>query len=975
MKVKSAPHIFDPLLLKEKIAESDIELLPDFDEKLEVFKRWSGELESGKISLSKEEEIKPRFLIDVFGKVLGFNLDNPESWSLSLEHKTLIDSTKTDASIGSFSIGEDGVKGKVIAVVEIKNANTDLDKKLGPKKISAVEQAFAYAPKLIADWIFVSNFKEIRFYHPKDAINYELFRLEDLVKTEYLKKFLFLFHRHGFIHTQKSRTQNLYELNEGYSKKYESKRKNQKKEHVVDEMFKSLKQFEGFGCIDPFIIANTYPFNLLDDYVWHYDKYNLFTINPEIFQFISNMSIKEGKLILTQNLKKELATKKVRDYETKIHYIIETLNHSLIYHISAIRDYEKIVQRNKNQRVIGFSIRHAFRFSDESNEGISRSIYLGNVNKCECLSCSFKELDLKYVLKILKKSERPAPSLELGFGNYLVAANGYCSSYYVYTDLIKNLEDRAGKQIELYIAYNNLSGLLNIFSHHDEEVERKIRKHIQAIDLEDIIWTRLTHLKKDELKAIRELRDDTLIQRVKKNVEETLEEFEKIKAHYDKGGTYSVIGNYTLNLFHEFNMLYAWVHRNYLVKDVFNDYRNIVAKVFQGMIISHQLEKYPYHLKEFERFLLLEVIINIPTDNVDQILKNVKSIKVNDKDVEDILIRMTRYFNSFIAVGPFDNHLDKVMSEFIVNYDFSEKCGRIFGNFFKLFSRVQIEGTQFNQGIKQSLINFLRVENFLYWFHMKVIGEFLEVKGNFFHEQELIEILKIANSKNRYGYNKYQHLIRSSCISLSFFYPGKTINEKSFVQLALANSMSEDDRMNYSELIHLWKAVGESNKLILKETFEKSLDSSFNADLYEKLLREHIIDINNKEYFEIYVKFVNKARGKGFVQVVKGVPEFEDYQFYNFVLLIYQLGVAFDDVRLKNLNNLSSFEAWILNPVKFDYTNFNAEWLLAVNYSSFLNQLRRINKIGEGLNKHLNSEYNQKLAQIYFVYFGQSESK
>src|SRR5690606_22854841 len=99
------------------------------------------ELDSGKIISSKEEEIKSRFVNAFFGDILGFNYGNSNKWRLREEKKSVVDGTKPDAALGYFFV--DAANDDVRAVIEIKDAKTDLDvKQSRPDKQTPVEQAF-----------------------------------------------------------------------------------------------------------------------------------------------------------------------------------------------------------------------------------------------------------------------------------------------------------------------------------------------------------------------------------------------------------------------------------------------------------------------------------------------------------------------------------------------------------------------------------------------------------------------------------------------------------------------------------------------------------------------------------------------------------------------------------------------------------------------------------------------------------------
>ncbi|GCC50330.1 hypothetical protein SanaruYs_05450 [Chryseotalea sanaruensis] len=54
-----------------------------------------------------------------------------------------------------------------------------------------------------------------------------------------------------------------------------------------------------------------------------------------------------------------------------------------------------------------------------------------------------------------------------------------------------------------------------------------------------------------------------------------------------------------------------------------------------------------------------------------------------------------------------------------------------------------------------------------------------------------------------------------------------------------------------------------------------------------------------------------------------------DVTFYNFCMLIHFLKTSLEYPRLNAVLGLSILEQWILNPLDFDYSQFNPMWVIA----------------------------------------------
>jgi hypothetical protein len=238
--------------------------------------KWIEAEESGKLQSLKEEVIRSQFLTRIFGDVLGFNYNNNNNWLLQEEVKTDVDGTKPDATLGTFSISDNGVHNEVRIVIEAKGVGGNLDEKQKRTGFngSPVEQAMLYATKMRGNcrWVVVTNLQEIRFYQANDQSRYQRYFLNDLKDEEALKELLFLFHRDRFYKGTQSATERLVKVRQTQIHESDSQ------QHIIDQLYKSLRRFVQLTFIDPRHLANLKPFNILDEYVWHYRDWHLFTL-------------------------------------------------------------------------------------------------------------------------------------------------------------------------------------------------------------------------------------------------------------------------------------------------------------------------------------------------------------------------------------------------------------------------------------------------------------------------------------------------------------------------------------------------------------------------------------------------------------------------------------------------------------------------------------------------------------------------
>ncbi|KAF0239136.1 MAG: hypothetical protein FD181_521 [Prolixibacteraceae bacterium] len=195
--------IFGDKNYRQKLANFSIDDISELKTKTEIISKYIKAIESGRIERTKEEAIQADFLNKFFGDLLGYDYNDPKLWNLEKENKSVTDGTKADGALGFFAMDGKNIEADVRAVVELKDALTDLDKPQNRQsdRRTPVEQAFSYSSKAggRCKWVIVSNFKEIRFYHASDQSRYEIFILQELLNVENLKRFFFLLQKEQLI--------------------------------------------------------------------------------------------------------------------------------------------------------------------------------------------------------------------------------------------------------------------------------------------------------------------------------------------------------------------------------------------------------------------------------------------------------------------------------------------------------------------------------------------------------------------------------------------------------------------------------------------------------------------------------------------------------------------------------------------------------------------------------------------------------
>lgn len=949
--------LFDSEFLKREVVSFLPDSINDLQQKKAILQNWIAELNSGRIENSNEDEVKPRFLHEVFGNVLGYSFDGAEFWNARPEFKTFVDATRADAALGFFTLDQNTIKSRVVAVVEIKGFDKDLDKTKNHYNQTTVEQAFGYAHKTGASWVIVSNFKELRLYDASFSGRWHSFLLTDLEQEDRLNAFFLLLHKHSLIDGPISRVRTLYSLQESYLPGAFTSNHFDENDHILDQMWKSLKQFEGIRSIDPYIISNIKPFNILPHYVWHYNHFSLLTLNSKIYGFLTGLTISQNRPVeLSEDLKNELINANVSDFQTKIEYVLNILKHASINTLSAVKNYQDIVSRKTN--VIGFSLRHMISFSEK--DGVSVSIP-GKDGICDCANCTFHRLDMRSFLLKLRTTEKM--DLDSALLHYHGATDNYKKTFELYSGVITDTSSDPTKKIESFIAHYNRNQLFWLLDFYDDPTKETMLNKIRAVDLDEILYREFIPSERTVREALKEMRNEHVQDRVNKNITSQLDKLREVKETYDHGGEYHAVPNYTSEIHFNYYLLHFYVYKNGLI----NSYRSVTSKMLEGILLSHSIKEYPYRITKLSLLHILEPTLQLQSQQLDKLLAICPSIVVSEQDLTEYINRLDVFLKSFYDFSLGKPYLNDELRKQLLLTNFRDQCANIFSNAFQFLSHIEITAGEWNTSINTSLIHFLEVTDFLRWYHFDKLGKFLVAKGFLFTQVQLQEILKIANNRNEYGITTYPPLIKSCSEAIQKYYPNARIKGDGFIYKALAGAIGDNERLRYQDLLAIYPISEPRHQLMIKTALDQYLETTFNADCYQHCVHKEIYQIEYKDYFERYVREVQRTRGKGLMKIEDFKPEFQDFIFYNFVILINRFDIPRTDSRFRFLENLSPFENWLFDPMNYDYTAFDPQWLIAADNYYIQERMRVVDGISERIHLTLMETFNSRLSEIYFT--------
>jgi type I restriction-modification system DNA methylase subunit len=197
--------LFKNKIIKENLKKFQIE---NIESKLDIVRSWQKSYKDGELQKKNETQSEQSFNQDFFSGILEYAQFPNDTYHIKPKDNVETGGGQMpDATLGYFSKDYK----RVIAVVEIKDSNTPLDK---PQRregsLTPIQQAFKYKPQYKdCGFVIATNFYEFRLYRD-DQLDYESFNLDDLIdpKDDYFnfKKFYYLLCVKNFI-SEKGQTE------------------------------------------------------------------------------------------------------------------------------------------------------------------------------------------------------------------------------------------------------------------------------------------------------------------------------------------------------------------------------------------------------------------------------------------------------------------------------------------------------------------------------------------------------------------------------------------------------------------------------------------------------------------------------------------------------------------------------------------------------------------------------------------------
>lgn len=717
--------------------------------------------------------------------------------------------------------------------------------------------------------------------------------------------------------------------------------------NIINQISDSFDRFSEIKSLPQDFISKLYPFKSTSEPEYLLQGTTLLLKNEAVKKlFIEEIEI-EG-FTVKYNSKNELSTNVVGDFEEKIKKIVIKLNNSLIYSVS-----------QQNEKADSFGYRG---FSPNS-----KNITLKNKEKCDCSKCKFQKFEFKSTLNDINsytineisdlKEDIQKAYLNYKLGNFLNSFNMF--------EEIASKSWQMGKYITYYIAKTNMKSLKwKVKS--QEEIKEEDKNKFEDIDTDKLIF-QIPYKSNEEYELLKIIRDDSILLKSKNEIDSL---YKNIYTTYEgyQGGYYTQVGAYYPQLVYiELYKLYLFYTENFIVGDIFSNFKNVFEKGIEALIISHITSNdYGGRLKKLSTDVFYFAVCYCDSKTLYDFLNKhkVKKLEFGEEAIIEIIDFCFNYFNSFFIKSSFafNNHYknDLIFNQLTKEF-FKGEMESYFKKMMLLFLFIEIPKDKKIKFI-DDLITFLEYENFIYGDDVKFLKLFLEKNHTLFSFKDCEKLLKIVHDKTR-KYEMYNTINTIAFIANENKY--ELLKDKNYALKILSDFDYYEP--NKSIIVSLWKMSNEEVKKELYSILINKLETNFDPELYRQASYENMIDFNL--FFEAYIVEIRKSNTDLSYEFRDSKPKLNNFLFHNALLFIYDMKVKSNDKRLDVFTNISEQMQFFLFRDKFDLSKFKIEWLYLIDWDIIYKELSKIKQLKKIIESALKEKYEEKLSNIYTKFF------
>jgi len=702
---------------------------------------------------------------------------------------------------------------------------------------------------------------------------------------------------------------------------------------TIDQILYALKSYQDQITFVPTkILVRIYPFKI-SNIKFPYSYYSPFRINSnnkELVEFFiqveNTWKNKKTKFPEAYGLNK-------RSNREKVSEILRILHHNLIFHIGYV------------------------------NNQLESNLDLVEEEFCNCVLCSYNRFDFFSSFSALSRVplQNDAETMKhayvhFQFGNF---ARSISLFYYVY-----NKSEQEKKYLRSFICLYNLKRL-----------SRYIRDYTFQIDLEtNEILSNVDRLSFQQHQLIAGS-DAFLLENIKwianndfynNAFQEVTNILSKIKNHYytQLSGGWSTNSNYHI-LLSEFAEIDSFLDQNNIIYNNYSEFAELGSKFVEGVLTTYSFdERQSQRLSSIDDLI---IIIMAKCSDRETIIKHYNRLHLSglkyhqSSRVEPALEQVTltllsdyqKFRNLFGETGDLTNSF------------FWDKYKRIFANLI-LFITIADSKTLNYAAIFDLLLKILPDEKFLRKFDEKIIADFVREKGLYFSTEQIKKflILCINNEKLHAG-----DIFRAINFQVSKYHPSIVIDRKIYPHI-IRNFLDECPKcksFHHSEILtQVYGLLSPVLKKNLQKKLIAQLKTNFKPDVYYTLAIHDIIDY--KAFFDQYLQASEPPSEPNKRRPIYDQTVANYYRLSEILNLAFKFKLDLREERFQRFKGISDYYDWLLDMDNFDYSKFDAKWILAYRTDFYLNQIFEIDRVKAELKSYLRKYKHPILSELYIAF-------
>lgn len=689
--------------------------------------------------------------------------------------------------------------------------------------------------------------------------------------------------------------------------------------HIIDALDQIINLFKqnGLSILPPNVISNIFPQNKkTPSYVSDFD---LNTDNEELFNLILDIDVENDKLFLKS--KKTF----VENQDEKLKTIISFFRVNLIQHIQ---------WKGKSPLSI--------------NRVCVHKLYMNN--RCDCERCIIERLDLVKANKLLKqKNENYSvfENLRKGYAAYLMedVETAFEIFHKIYTDA-----NTAQEPISYTVCKYNLIQLNNLGRSWGLNTNKslEILREFKSFDLSDDKFIEETAPYFVDIYNL--LKDEKYFENAFRKIDSILYEIIKI-SHHDKYGTWHSY-NKLNDLLSEFLNIYFFIEYNHLIFNTYNEYRRLSIKILEGMFALYTIknpdaDKY----EKFSDTVLRMWIFYIPFEEAKFLMSKYKINTIRISDKSDFFHTLNEWLDNLIA-----------SNNILENLTISFKVERILNNIALVISHANFSTVQKNK-LFRKILYFSKNSKAKNRISFSAISSILEHTNNI-SKTNLKAFLDLVIQNGGYGLS-----ILTTVIKYYVEVSTQAEIEKFILKFLKAKEFTEDVIFSKE---HRFEALGYAISFL-----DDNKRENIKAIILSKLSKEFLPEFYSLVSVYDVIEY-DKSLFDKFIETVPNMSKLEsEWRNVNFnhrlgqvinLIYKYELPIEGDLLELIKKAPVSTQEyyTWLLNLNNYDYSKFNAYWILEFPTKYYLKAFRNSENCMKGIRHSLKENYIEGVAKMYF---------